>query len=81
VVELAETAAEALKLEQLGQRDEANRMLNQRINRNRPYISVQETTNYQGTSNGMKQGMTEANRKRSHAESYMSRKNKEEDEK
>jgi hypothetical protein len=40
VVELAETAAEALKLERLGQRDEANFMLNQSINRNRPYISV-----------------------------------------
>ena len=40
LVELAETAAEALKLERKGQRDEANRMLNQSLNRNRPYISA-----------------------------------------
>ncbi len=81
VVELAETAAEALKLERKGQRDEANQMLNQSINQNLPYLSAQETTNYQGMSARMKQGMTEADRKRTHAQSYMTRRKKEQDEK
>ncbi len=80
-VELAETAAEALKLERKGQRDDANRMLNQTINRNRLYISVKEAENYQGMSDRMKQGMTEADRKRSHSESYRLRRNKEKEEK
>ncbi len=81
LVDLAETAAEALKLERKGQRDEANRMLNQSLNRNRPYISLQEDTNYQGMSTRMKQGMTEADRKRSHSESYLQRRSKENNEK
>jgi Ca-activated chloride channel family protein len=81
VVELAESAAEALKLERMGQRDEANRMLNENINRNRPYLSAKEANNYQGMSNRMKQGMTEADRKRSHDESYRTRRNKESEEK
>ena len=81
LVELAETAAEALKLERKGERDEANRMLNQSLNRNRPYISLQEDANYQGMSTRMKQGMTEADRKRSHSENYLRRRNKEQDEK
>ncbi len=81
LVEMAETATEALKLERMGQRDEASRMLNQRLNLNRPYISQQEDANYLGMSTRMKQGMTEADRKRSHAESYQRRRNKEKDEK
>ncbi len=81
VIELAESAAEALKLERKGQRDEANRMLNENINRNRQYLSAKEANNYQGMSNRMKQGMTEADRKRSHDESYRTRRNKESEEK
>jgi Ca-activated chloride channel family protein len=81
VVELAESAAEALKLERMGQRDEANRMLNENINRNRPYLSAKEANNYQGMSNRMKQGMTEADRKRSHDESYRTRRNTESEKK
>jgi Ca-activated chloride channel family protein len=81
LVELAETAAEALKLERAGQRDNANRMLNQSLNRNRPYISLQDDAIYQGMSTRMKQGMTEADRKRAFADSYNRRRNKVKDEK
>jgi Ca-activated chloride channel homolog len=81
VVELAETATEALKLERKGHRDEASRMLNQNITQNLRYIPMQSVKDYQGMSNRMKQGMTEADRKRSHAESYRTKRNKEHDEK
>jgi hypothetical protein len=77
VIELAESAAEALKLERMGQRHETDRMLKETINRNRLYLSAKEANNYQGMSNQMKQGMTEADRKRSHDESYRTRRNKE----
>jgi Ca-activated chloride channel family protein len=81
VVELAETATEALKLERKGHRDEASRMLNQNITQNLTYISLQAAEDYQGMSTRMKLGMTEADRKRSHAESYRTRRNKEQEEK
>ena len=81
LVVLAETAAEGLKLERKGQRDEANRMLNQNITLNSPYISQQDAMFYQRMSSRMKQGMTEADRKRSHSDSYNRRRNKEKDEK
>jgi hypothetical protein len=81
IIELAETATEALKLERKGQRDEAHRILNQSINRNSPYISAKEADNYQSMSNRINLGMTEADRKRSHEESYRRRRNKEQEEK
>jgi Ca-activated chloride channel homolog len=81
LVELAETATEALKLERAGQRDEANRLLNRNINLNRPYISQKEATTYQDMSSRMAAGMTEADRKQAFADSYNRRRKKDKDEK
>jgi Ca-activated chloride channel homolog len=81
VVELAETASEALKLERIGQREEANRILTQNIIRNRPYISAKDTTTYTDLSERMSLGMTETDRKRSHNENYRAKRNKEQPEK
>jgi Ca-activated chloride channel homolog len=79
VVELADTATEALKLERKGERDKANAMLNQNIMRSRPYISPQAANDYQGRSDRMKNGMTEADRKQSHYDIYKQKRNKKEE--
>jgi Ca-activated chloride channel family protein len=77
VVELADAATEALKLERRGEREEASRMLNQRISQNQPYIHPQVETSYRSMSNRMKRGMDEADRKRSQWESYNAKREKE----
>jgi Ca-activated chloride channel homolog len=77
IVDLADTAAEALKLERKGERERASQMLNERINLNRPYVSTQDSLNYSGMSDRMKRGMDEADRKRSHQDSYRQKREKE----
>ena len=79
VVELADTATEALKLERQGRRDEANRILNQNIDRSRPYISAQEAIDYQSRSDRMRSGMTEADRKQTHYDVYNLKRKKDKD--
>jgi Ca-activated chloride channel homolog len=81
LVELADTATEALKLERQGELDKANRILNQNINRSRPYISPQAVVNYQQRSDKMKTGMTEAERKQTHYDVYNIKRQKEDKEK
>jgi len=80
VVELADEATEALKLERSGEREEALRRLNLSINRNAPYISAQENLKYQARSDRMKSGMTESDRKQSQYDIYQQKRKKEEKE-
>ena len=80
VVELADEATEALKLERSGEREEALRRLNLSINRNAPYISAQENLKYQARSDRMKNGMTESDRKQSHYDIDQQKRKKEEKE-
>ena len=80
VVELADTATEALKLERKGERERASILLNQSINRNRPHISPQAAAEYQSTSERLRAGMTEEERKRDHWEYYNRKRNKKEEE-
>ncbi|NJD59286.1 MAG: VWA domain-containing protein, partial [Anaerolineae bacterium] len=65
VVELADAATEALKLERRGEREAANQLLTQQINLSRPYVSAQDSSNYEDMSARMKRGMDEADRKHS----------------
>lgn len=77
MLELADEATEALKLERLGQRDEANRRLNESINRNRPYVSMQVSTKYEDLSGRMRTGLDEQERKQTHFDVYKQKRNKE----
>ena len=70
VVELADTATEALKLKRQGERDRASQMVNENIIRNRPYTSPRDAVHYQRASERMKSGMTEADRKQTHYDVY-----------
>lgn len=81
VVELADTATEALKLEREGERDRASAMVNENIIRNRPYISHSDAALYQQRSDRMKSGMTEADRKQTHYEVYNIKRQKEDKDK
>jgi Ca-activated chloride channel family protein len=81
VVELADTATEALKLEREGERDRASQMVNENIIRNRPYISHKDAALYQQRSDRMKSGMTEADRKQTHYEVYNIKRQKEDKDK
>jgi Ca-activated chloride channel family protein len=81
VVELADTATEALKLERQGERDRASQMVNENIMRNRPYISKVDEVNYQRASERMKRGMTEADRKLTHYDVYNIKRQKEDKDK
>ncbi len=77
VVELAEAATEALKLERKGEREAANQMLNYQVNQSRPYVNPQVARNYEDMSGRMKRGMDEVDRKRSQWESYNQKRQKE----
>lgn len=81
VVELADTATEALILERKGEREKASRMLNENIMRNRPYMSPQAAAAYQGRSDRMRTGMTEADRKQTHYDVYNLKRHKEDKDK
>lgn len=76
-VDLADSASEALKLERMGQREAASRIVRQSVNANRPYVSAQESVKYQDMSDRMERGMDEADRKRSHQDSYNIKREKE----
>jgi Ca-activated chloride channel family protein len=69
-VELADSANEALKLERQGERERASQILNENIQRSRPYVSPQASANYQDISDNMKRGLDEGQRKRYHQDSY-----------
>ena len=77
LVDLAETANEALKLERQGDREKANRILEQSIEDNRSYIDSTKADEYQHMSERMKRGMDEGDRKQSHYNTYNQRRHRE----
>ncbi|HWQ84476.1 MAG TPA: VWA domain-containing protein [Anaerolineales bacterium] len=77
VVELADTATEALKLERQGMNAEANQLLDRSINMNRPYLNPGVAGDYQKLSERMKQGMVESDRKQTHYSSYNQKRKRE----
>ncbi len=77
LVELADTATEALKHERAGRREEASRILNMNLNRSAPYISPQAQVSFQKQADDMKDGLSELDRKRAHWESYNLKRQKE----
>ena len=66
LVDLAESANEALKLEREGQNQKASALLLQAIERNRPYLDASQVEKYQRMAARMEHGMDEADRKSSH---------------
>ena len=79
VVELADEANEALKLERQGQGEEAERRLRASVLRNAPNISPQVALGYENMSRRMRQGMTEGDRKQSHWDIYNIKRQKNKD--
>lgn len=59
--------------------DEANRTINQKMDRSRPYISAQEAIDYHNRSDQMKSAMTEADRKQTHYDIYNPKRKKDKD--
>jgi len=80
IVELADSATEALKLERAGQREAASRTMQDSINRNRPHISPMAAQRYEDLSSRMGTGMSEEDRKQTHYDQYNIKRKKEEDE-
>ncbi|OGO29594.1 MAG: hypothetical protein A2136_07750 [Chloroflexi bacterium RBG_16_54_11] len=80
IVELADTATEALKLERAGDRIESSQRVRQNLLRNREYIPPQAAATYERLSNRMETGMTEKDRKQSHWDVYKIKRKKENEE-
>jgi len=70
LIDLAETAGQALKLERQGERIKAGNMLKRAVEEHRPFAPAIQTEMYQQISERMKDGMDEADRKQSHYASY-----------
>lgn len=74
VVDVAETANEALKLERQGRRREAHDLLSQKVMACRELMPASSSALYQDMSERMAHGMEEADRKESHNQNYRDRK-------
>jgi hypothetical protein len=74
VVEVAEAANEALKLERQGRKHEAHDMLLGSVNANRAFMPASSADLYRDMSERMAHGMEEADRKQSHNQNYQDRK-------
>ncbi len=74
VVEVAEAANAALKLERQGRRQEARMTLHQSIDGQEAYLPAASKALYQDMSERMAHGMEEADRKQSHNQNYQDRK-------
>jgi Ca-activated chloride channel homolog len=74
IVDSAEAANEALKLEQDGHYSQASVMLHSRTQANAPYMHPDEIKKYEGLSQRMKEGLDESDRKRSNYDANLRRK-------
>jgi uncharacterized secreted protein with C-terminal beta-propeller domain len=74
VVEVAEAANEALKLERQGRKHEAHEMLLGSVNANRAFMPASSAELYRDMSERMAHGMEETDRKQSHNQNYQDRK-------
>ncbi len=79
VVELADEANEALKLERQGLREEAAQRMRGSLGMHAPYVAGQVAVEYENLSTRMGRGMTEADRKLSHWDSYNIKRQKNQD--
>jgi Ca-activated chloride channel family protein len=76
VVNLAEIANEALKLERNGQREEAYGLLMRALTNDKEYVPALDAEKYRRMAERMKYGMDEMDRKQSHFESYNQKRRK-----
>ncbi len=76
LVELAESAHEALKLERQGLNEQANEVLSHSITSNQPYLNPDVASVYQRLSQRMKRGMLESDRKQTHYDNYNRKRSK-----
>lgn len=74
VVDVAETANDALKLERQGRRREARDLLHQKVQENRAFMPTFSADLYRDMSERMSSGMDEADRKASHQQEYRDKK-------
>lgn len=81
IIELAESATEALILERKGERQAAQATMRQSINRNRPYMAPSTSRDYENLSDRMKNGLTEEDRKQSHWNNYNTKRQKKDEDK
>ncbi len=78
-VDMADEATEALKLERLGEREAAERRMQESINRHRRWAPQATINSYESMSDRMRRGMTEQDRKSSHWDVYRQKQQKTED--
>jgi Ca-activated chloride channel family protein len=74
VVDVAETASEALRLERLGLGVEGSDVLLQKVKENMLYLADEDATLYANMSMRIHRGMDESDRKTSHQQEYRDRK-------
>jgi hypothetical protein len=74
VVDVAEAANEALKLERQGRRQEARNVLHQKVDEIRQHLPASSAELYLNMSERMAHGMEELDRKQSHNQNYQDRK-------
>jgi Ca-activated chloride channel homolog len=70
VVDLADAATEALKLERMGQNDQAGRRVRQALAAHQDHTDPSEASRYEQMARRMEHGMNELDRKASHYDSY-----------
>jgi Ca-activated chloride channel family protein len=70
VVEAAETASEALKLERAGEKEKASRLLQRVVASNAGFMPAPTAAYYRDLSERMKDGLSESDRKNSYQTSY-----------
>jgi Ca-activated chloride channel family protein len=72
-VEMAAAATRALKLERVGQRTQAQAVVQQALAANAPYMPAPQAAAYTDLAEQMEQGLTEDQRKRTHFAAYKTR--------
>jgi Ca-activated chloride channel family protein len=71
IVEVADVANEALKLERKGEFEKAGKLLDNVLSISAPYMAAEKLEQYQGLSRRMIHGLREMDRKTSHLAQYM----------
>jgi Ca-activated chloride channel family protein len=71
MVEIADRATEALKLERAGEKEKASKLMERSVQMAAPYIPQDVALEYNKLSDHMRHGMDESTRKDSHQQQYM----------
>ena len=69
-VDMANSAAEALKLERKGENARASQVVRQALMANQPHSNPSEAARYEDMARRMERGMNEGDRKASHYDTY-----------